>query len=259
VTGVQARDGTREHARVVIGADGRNSHVARLAGAPVAEDRGSLSCWYFSYWSGVESNALEISVRDHTALFAFPTDDDLLGLFVAWPLSELRRVKADVEGAVTAAVDAVPFLGERVRAGRREERFYGATQLPNIIRRPYGPGWALAGDAACHKDPFLALGVCDALRDAELLAEAIPAALEDGDLDAALERYGAAHEAATRPDFEENLRAARLDGLDDRAAALFAALRGREADTRDFFLAREGMIDPASFFTPARLGPILAG
>jgi flavin-dependent dehydrogenase len=31
----------------------------------------------------------------------------------------------------------------------------------------------LVGDAGCHKDPYLALGICDAFRDAELLVEAI--------------------------------------------------------------------------------------
>ena len=67
----------------------------------------------------------------------------------------------------------MPALSERVRAGRREERFFGASDLPNFLREPYGPGWALVGDAGCHKDPFLALGICDALRDAELLAEAL--------------------------------------------------------------------------------------
>ena len=57
-------------------------------------------------------------------------------------------------------VDGVPSLGERVRAGRRADRFYGATDLRNFLRKPYGPGWALVGDAGCHKDPYLALGIC---------------------------------------------------------------------------------------------------
>ena len=54
-----------------------------------------------------------------------------------------------------------------------EERFYGGSDLPNFYRKPYGSGWALVGDAGVHKDPFLALGICDALRDAEFLADAV--------------------------------------------------------------------------------------
>ena len=77
------------------------------------------------------------------------------------------------KGRVKDVVSKIPGLGERVAGGRRVERFYVATQLPNFLRRPFGSGWALVGDAGCHKDPFLALGVCDAFRDAELLAETV--------------------------------------------------------------------------------------
>ena len=98
-----------------------------------------------------------------------------------------------------------------MRAGTREERFYGAAQLPNFLRRPYGPGWALVGDAGCHKDPFLALGVCDALRDAELLADALAEGLSGRrPLEAALADYAARRNEATLPDYRHNLRTARL-------------------------------------------------
>ena len=42
----------------------------------------------------------------------------------------------------------------------------GATQS-------HGPGWTLVGDAGYFKDPATAHGITDALRDAELLANAI--------------------------------------------------------------------------------------
>jgi flavin-dependent dehydrogenase len=106
-------------------------------------------------------------------VFAFPTNDGLCGLFVAWSFAELATVRADIERQLRAAIDEVPDLAERVRAGRREERLYGMSDLPNFLRKPYGPGWALVGDAGCHKDPYLALGICDAFRDADLLVEAV--------------------------------------------------------------------------------------
>ena len=76
-----------------------------------------------------------------------------------------------------SALDRTPRLAERVRIGTREERFVGTTDLPNFFRKPYGPGWALVGDAGYHKDPYLAQGFSDAFRDAQLLADAIDAAL----------------------------------------------------------------------------------
>jgi flavin-dependent dehydrogenase len=47
----------------------------------------------------------------------------------------------------------------------------------DLPRRPYGPGWALVGDAGYFKDPFAAHGIT-AFRNAELLTDAVI----DGDL-----------------------------------------------------------------------------
>jgi flavin-dependent dehydrogenase len=230
-------DGDR--ARIVIGADGRNSALAKHVGAPVTHHRPAVSVWYFSYWSGVRERAISLHVRNHTAVFAFPTNDDLLAVFVAWPLSELARVKADIEAAMLAVLDDVPNLGERVRAGERVERLRGATQLPNFIRRASGPGWALTGDAGVHKDPFLALGVCDAFRDAELLADALTDGLGDQvPLDAALARFERRRDEATLQDFDANFMAAHLVAPPELLAAR-DALRGDQPAIDRFYLARE--------------------
>ena len=47
-----------------------------------------------------------------------------------------------------------------------------------FLRQAYGPGWALVGDAGYFKDPLTAHGITDALRDAELLANAAAAGTE---------------------------------------------------------------------------------
>jgi len=211
VTGIRGgdrrggRSGT-ERATITIGADGRNSRVAQTVGAPESEQVPSLTCWYFSYWADVAGDALELYDRHGRAMFAFPTNDDLFAVFIAWPAAELSVVRADIERQFLAAVDGVPTLAERVRAGRRADRFYGATNLPNYLRKPYGHGWALVGDAGCHKDPYLALGICDAFRDAELLADA----LDDGlagrrDITDALAGYEVRRNEATLPDYRMNL------------------------------------------------------
>jgi flavin-dependent dehydrogenase len=258
VAGVAGPKG-RERARLVVGADGRNSAMARAVGAESYEAVPTLSCWYFSYWSGVERRGLELYVQDERAIFAFPTNDELMGVFVAWPIGELPRVRADIEAAFMAVVDRVPELAERLRAGRREERFGGATQLPNFLRTPGGPGWALVGDAACHKDPYMALGICDALRDAELLADAAVAGLSGRlPLDDALAGYQRRRDEATLPGYRENLVAAQLRPAPEQSA-LIAALRGDQAATNHFFMAREGMVPPETFFNPENLRRVMAG
>lgn len=176
-------------------------------------------------------------LRDERILFAFPTNGDCTAVFVGWRLGELPRIKGGVEGAFLAATDAVPEVGERVRAARREERFYGATQLPNFLRRAYGDGWALVGDAGCHKDPFMALGICDALRDAELLAEALGAGLSDAeDPFLALARYERRRDEATTPDWHMNFFAAHLQPPPEPVQARrTAAAAGSDAARRYFF------------------------
>ena len=42
--------------------------------------------------------------------------------------------------------------------------------MPEYFRKPYGPGWALLGDAGYHKNPITGMGINDAFRDAELVA-----------------------------------------------------------------------------------------
>src|SRR4051794_31113137 len=259
IVGIRGRDGTTEHAQMVVGADGRNSSLAGTVQAPEREAVPTLSCWYFSYWGDVPWNSgLEIHVRDKRAIFAHPTNDGLLAVFVAWPIAELATVRADIEGEFTAVIDANPGVSERLRAGRREERFYGATQLPNFMRKPYGPGWALVGDAGCHKDPFMALGVGDAFRDAELLANALGEGLAGRQaLDAALAEYERRRNEATIAEYQQNLAFARFTPPPD-FLRLRAALRGNQSTTNQFFLASEGLIPREAFFNPENLRRIMS-
>jgi flavin-dependent dehydrogenase len=245
VAGVRSGE-TTERARLVIGADGKASRVARWVEAPAYEEAPTLTCWYFSYWSGIRGDGLELYHRDRRVIFAFPTNDGLFAIFVAWPIDELETVRADIESELLVVVDGVPEFAERVRAGRREERFYGATALPNFLRRPYGPGWALVGDAGCHKDPYRALGVCDAFRDAELLADAVADVFESGTAEAeAFAGYERRRNEATLSEYRENLRLARLGPFPADVLELRAAIRGDDERTRSFYVASEGLASVA--------------
>jgi 2-polyprenyl-6-methoxyphenol hydroxylase-like FAD-dependent oxidoreductase len=264
VTGVRGRSGhsgasISVRARLTIGADGRRSRIAQAVHAPMYEQVPTLACWYFSYWSGVPMDGIEILMQQQRAAFVFPTNDHLTAVFVAFPVDDFPRVRLDPERNMQAALDLAPELGQRVHDGRREERLYGTADLPNFMRKPYGPGWALVGDAGCHKDPMLALGVCHALHDAELLAEAADEGLSGRRaLDDALTAYEVRRNAATLPDYYENLQMARLEPAPAEVLALRAALRrGRPEDSRQFALANFGVIPREAFFNPNNLGRIM--
>jgi hypothetical protein len=92
--------------------------------------------------------------------------------YLAWPAARFDEFRRDVEGNFLRTLDTVG-LGERIRAGRRAERFRGTPDLPSYLRQPYGPGWALVGDAGLLMDPVTGQGISHAFRDAELLADAV--------------------------------------------------------------------------------------
>jgi 2-polyprenyl-6-methoxyphenol hydroxylase-like FAD-dependent oxidoreductase len=232
-----------EQARITIGADGRRSMVASAVRAPEYEAFPTVTCWYFSYWSGVADDGLEVHARGDHMIFAFPTSAGAFGIFVAWPADRLARVRADVEGEFMRAIDGVPSLAARVRAGRREERFYGATDLPNFFRTPFGKGWALVGDAGYHKDPYLALGMSDAFRDADFLAEAVTEGFSGRrDPDAALAAWEERRNAAVREEYYQNLQGARFAPPPPQMLDARARVRGNQDATNRFFLMREGRL-----------------
>ena len=264
VTGIRGRiaDGTvlAEHARIVIGADGKRSSIARLVGAPSYMEQPSLTCWYMAYWGNFPCDGLEMHWRPRRLVFAFPTHDQLTLIAVAWPHQEFARFRSAVADNYRATLAQMPALAERLPAARQAERFVGMADVPNFFRRPYGPGWALVGDAGHHKDPTLARGISDAFLDADLLAEAVDAGLSGRQaMSEALARYEQQRNARAIPENEANLQAAHLEGWDTPdVMGLRAALRDNPIDAGQFYAARLQVIPPERFFAPENLGRIMA-
>jgi flavin-dependent dehydrogenase len=211
VTGIEGRDAAGrtfiERAGIVVGADGRHSTIASLVEAQPYLHVPTLGCGYYSYWSGVECDRAELFFRDTRFSVAFPTNDGLTTIAVGYPLDEWQDARRRPEEKLLETLDEMGTLGERVRAGRREAKLVGLRDAPNFLRTPYGPGWALAGDAGYHKDPIPAQGISDAFRDAELLARAIgdihtERATEAG----ALAVYHEARDVFARPMFEATVK-----------------------------------------------------
>ena len=245
VVGVRGRtpDGrsVRETASIVIGADGRNSVVAREAGAELYDDRGTLTCAHYTYWEGVAMDGVELYPRPGRMIVASPTHDGRVVTIVLWPQEEFGRVRADVEGSFCEAVALAPSLAERLRSARRAEPFRGTRLLPNHFRTASGPGWALAGDAGCHKDPILALGISDAFRDADLLADAI---LADE-----LEAYGPRRDELAAGGFESTVQFAALQPPAPEMLELFERLRGDQGLTDRSFGTFAGTVAPGDLLT----------
>lgn len=224
-----------ETAQLVVGADGKHSLVAGAVAAPHYRQRAASTLASYTYWRGVPMSGGELYQRPGRAVAAFPTNDDLTMIYVAAPITEFTAFRTDIEGHYLKTLDRCGDLGQRVRAGERAERFRTTPDLPHAFRVPYGPGWALVGDAGLVMDPITAQGIGNAFRDAELLADAIGAGLDGRrPLDACLVDYRRRRDAAVAPmyDFTADLTALKPPRPADRQ--LLASLRGRQAEIDRF-------------------------
>jgi 2-polyprenyl-6-methoxyphenol hydroxylase-like FAD-dependent oxidoreductase len=264
VTGIRGRGRggatVTEKARIVVGADGRHSLVAGAVQPATYNERPPLTCAYYTYFADLPLEGGEMYPRERRAIGAWPTNDGLTMIYTAWPIEEFHRYRADIEGNFLKTVGLVPSLAERVHAARRAERFMGTADLPNFYRKPYGPGWALVGDAGYHKDPITGLGISDAFRDADLLAEAIDAGFSGRKpLDGALAGYEQARNTASKPRYNITLQLASFTPPvpEQVQRALFAALTHNQAAADRFFGALTGSVPMEEFFAPGNLFRIL--
>lgn len=210
--------------RLVVGADGLHSTVARRVAARAYREHPSLTAFYYSYWSGLRGLGASFHARPGRLILVWPTNDDLTCIAVVWPRGQLHQVRQDVDGSFRAALRLVPGLWEAVSSGRREERFTGTGDLPNLYRVSAGPGWALAGDAGHHKDPATGMGMSDSFLAAGLLADAIHDGLAGlRPLDDAVGGYQNQRDARTAGAFALTLSTARLAALTPRLAEFYRA------------------------------------
>jgi 2-polyprenyl-6-methoxyphenol hydroxylase-like FAD-dependent oxidoreductase len=194
---VRDRDGkeTLLRARLVVGADGRDSRIAELAG--VAEK--TLSHGRFAYSVYLEG-ADPPNAPESTAWFldpqwaaTFPTDDNLV-LYAVMPTKDrLPEFKRDPLAALISFMADLPDAPP-VRTGRQVGPTIGKVEMPNRMRAPVAPGLALVGDAALATDPLFGIGCGWAFQSGEWLADCVvPVLRGEEPLDRGLKRYRRRH------------------------------------------------------------------
>jgi flavin-dependent dehydrogenase len=198
VAGVLARDGSTERelsARLVVGADGRNSTVAERAGLEGAEwPNGRFG--FFAYFRGVEvpggvSGQFWLQPPDGVYTFA---NDDGVTLLAAMPgKARLPEFEADRETALLGMYADLPDAPDLSGAHRVSE-VIGTKDYPSITRRRItAPGVALAGDAAMVGDPLWGVGCGFALQTGAWLADAVGPAFVAADRSRAVDRAATAY------------------------------------------------------------------
>jgi flavin-dependent dehydrogenase len=256
VCGVVIRDPTARQvelpARLVVGADGRDSAVARMAGvAEKTRPHGRFT--YAAYFE----NALSATAPDGLAWLtdpqfagAFPTDSGLLICAAMPTLDRLPEFKRDPLAALVSFVAGLPDAPP-IRDGRPVGPVLGKLDMTNRVRAPVAPGLALVGDAALATDPLFAVGCGWALQSAEWLADSVVPALRGTEpLGRGLARYRRRHRRRLRGhaffnhDYATGRRLRPPERLmfaaaarDPRLAATFHAFGARRISPPRMFLA----------------------
>jgi 2-polyprenyl-6-methoxyphenol hydroxylase-like FAD-dependent oxidoreductase len=192
--GIELQDASRRtlgvRARLLVGADGRGSTVARLARVP-GRVRPHNRFFYFAYWRGIRPRTTtnRLWLLDPDAAAQFPNEDDLTVLAAAPHRSRLPAFRADLEGAYARMIASLPDTPDLSRA-ERVSKLIGKLEVPNVIRPAASAGIAFVGDAALEADPLFGVGLSFALQSASWLVDETSLALREGrELDRALGRY----------------------------------------------------------------------
>ena len=178
VVGVRVADASGEtelRTRLVVGADGRHSTVAKLCGARRYNVTPNRRLLYWAYFEGVDGGP-EPTFLSHRwsdrFILAIPSDSGLHQVLI-WPEKHERaRFGEDVDAAFVEHARACAPVAELLSGARQVGKVLGAVSWEGFFREAAGPGWVLCGDAGHFKSPGPGRGIGDAFIQAELEREA---------------------------------------------------------------------------------------
>ena len=191
------------YARLVVGADGHKSTVARLA-ATKHKVTPNERFYCLGYYTGVQLASARSGLwfLDPDFAFVLPNGDGVTLLAVMASKHRLPAFREDREAALLAFQRSLPDAPGLDEA-RLVSKVAITTDYPLVSRAPVpAPGVALVGDAALTSDPVPAVGCGWAFETGAWLADAAgPALSGHGSLKAALRRYHRRHRAVRNHHF----------------------------------------------------------
>jgi flavin-dependent dehydrogenase len=254
---VEGPDGPGElRARLVVGADGRNSTVARLVGSRkynIVPSENSVYWGYFEH-ARIGEPTFVFHQWDDRMIVACPTDSGLYQVQVFFDRQKLPRFRADLEASYMEYATSCEPVAGALDGAQRVGKLLGMVRWEGFFRDPSGAGWVLVGDAGHFKDPAPGRGIGDAFMQVDRLAEAITSNLIESE--AALDDAMAAWGRWRDDEFAEHYWfAADMGAAGPAPAVLIEVLRRLQAEGR-IDLALEIInhrANPSDVLTPGRL------
>ncbi|WP_433664419.1 NAD(P)/FAD-dependent oxidoreductase [Nocardia sp. CA-128927] len=245
-------------AKLVIGADGANSVVAKSVGAEVYEGAPASCFIYYSYYDGVDWGMQHRTGFNEQQFAAWPTNDGLSLVAVMRKRDRFRDFRTDPDAGVQEIVSQIdPELGARLQdTGKRVEQFRPMLYPDNYRRRSFGPGWALVGDAGYHKDPFTGWGITDAFKYAQLLSDLVHEGLSGArPMNEVLAEYERERDVQSASTFELTLSISELS-LTPYYDSVFRATSYDPQYTKGFFGLIAGTYSPDKYFGEQELADL---
>ena len=249
-----------EHARVVIGADGLHSVVARAVRPEQYHEKPRLLCGYYTYWSGLPMNGrFEVYIRPDRAFAAWPTNDDLTLVIGGWPFAEFEANKRDIEGNYLGDVRAgaaISPTAPRATPRRALRRHGGAELLSASPTAPAGRWSATPATTRTSSPPRASTTPsgtpsCAPPRYDEVFSGARP--FED-----AMGDYQATRDAHVLPMYEFTTQLATLEPPPPDLQQLLGAVHGNQDAMDGFARVNAGVTSPAEYFSDENVERILA-
>ncbi|MFD6268712.1 NAD(P)/FAD-dependent oxidoreductase [Nocardia asteroides] len=262
VAGIRGRVGEGPEqefrAKLVVGADGANSIVAKEVGAATYEGSPAACFVYYSYYEGVDWGMHHRTGFGEQQFASWPTNDGLALVAVMRKRDRFRDFRTDPDAGLQEIVDQVdPEIGARLRdTGKRVEPFRPMLYPDNYRRQSFGPGWALVGDAGYHKDPFTGWGITDAFKYSQLLADLVHESLSGArPFEETMPEYQRERDAQSASTYELTQSISDLT-LTPYYDSVFRAASRSEHYSKKFFGLIAGLYPPDKFFGEEELAAL---
>jgi flavin-dependent dehydrogenase len=211
----------------VVGADGRSSKVAEWVGAEKYDDVPALRPAYYGYFGGIEPQlepTVEIMFGGDQIGFLFPMREGEDCIAIEMQPEDFDEFRSDHAAAFDARLRRLPGMERRMKNAHLEGKLIGVKGVENYFRKPYGPGWALTGDAGYLKDPSTGSGIGDALEVSFMLAKALGEWCDGAEWDATMSGFQSKRDAVMKPMYDATLAFTRMRDVGPAEEALLKAL-----------------------------------
>jgi 2-polyprenyl-6-methoxyphenol hydroxylase-like FAD-dependent oxidoreductase len=164
----------KERAKIIIGADGINSFLAKEVNAQTEHNAPINRAMYYAYYRGIKAKdgpAAEFHYKENTLVYCFPCDNNLTLVAASIPIVQFATFKGNLETEFDNVLKSMVALAPRIQNAIRESPIRGSGNIPGYLRIPYGKGWALVGDSGMVMDPWSGQGMDQASTHALYLAK----------------------------------------------------------------------------------------